>query len=693
MCGICGILYDSNRPVDPEVLLRMTRRLAPRGPDDEGTWRAPGIGLGHRRLAVIDPTAARQPMVARGERAVLVYNGEIYNFAELARELEQAGHRLVTRSDTEVLLCGYLEWGPRVVERCNGMFSFALWDPALRQLLLARDRLGQKPLYCARIRGGLLFASELKALVVHPEFESRLAPEALRRYLIHEYVPDPDCVLEGVYKLPPGHLARVSPGDREVRARAYWSLPLPAHRRSGGFGRGGFGSGGFGSGGFASLDEAAEELAGILGAAVARRMVSDVPLGVFLSGGIDSSSIVGLLSGSGHGSRGGGPLQTFCIGFNNPSFDESAHARRVARHFGTQHRVRMFDIHEMSDLLPTVADFLDEPFGDASILPTHLLARFTREHVTVALSGDGGDELFAGYPTFVAEPFGRPLSRHLGRGGRRLLQGLAGRLPVSRENISFDFRVKQFLRGVGFHGAARHQAWLGSFLPQEVLGLLTPELRELLGPVDPLDEVQRSVAQLGAAHPMDRLLAFYCRYYLAGDILVKADRASMAVGLEVRAPLLDPEVVAFACRIPPRYRMRGLMTKAVCRVMASRLLPPAIARRPKKGFGIPVAHWLRGPLRPLMEELLGPQRLRREGYFRVEPVRRLVEAHLAGRVDARKPLWTLMAFQLWRERHLPGGAVGGRSSVGAGPADSTGSPALSEPLEPHPGAGAGSRAP
>ncbi len=643
MCGICGILYgESIANVERYTLHRMTASLSHRGPDDDGLWIGKGVGLGHRRLAVIDPRTALQPMVHEATGTALTFNGEIYNFPELARDLEARGHRFRLRSDTEVLLHAFVQWGPAVVERLNGMFAFAVWDAPRRRLVLARDRLGQKPLYLARIRNRLLFASELKAIACHPDFESRLSPDSLRRYLVSEYVPDPHAILDGVTKLEPGHVAAVDQADLRVRARRYWDLPLPSRRDE--------------PGAPATLDEAAEELTATLRRAASRRLISDVPLGVFLSGGLDSGTLVALLQREG-AARGAAPLQTFCIGFDNPTFDESDWAARVATDYGTNHRVKKFTLSEMQALLPEVIGFLDEPFGDASILPTHLLSRFAREHVTVALSGDGGDELLAGYPTFQAEVLGGPLTRALWPGGLSLLRRAADRLPVSRDNISLDFRIKQFLRGVGYRDEGRHQIWLGSFSPTEARDLLTPDLRDALGPVDPLDEIARQVSQTPVSDPWDRLLVFYCRYYLAGDILVKTDRASMAVGLEVRAPFLDPEVVSLACRMSPRHRLRGVQTKAVLRRAAKRLLPRDLVARPKKGFGIPVAHWLRGPLRPLMERLLSPERLRAEGLFRPAPVRRLVDAHLAGALDARKPLWTLMAFQLWREQHLPGGAV------------------------------------
>jgi len=621
------------------VLDRMVQTLAPRGPDASGSWRAPGIGLGHRRLKVLDLEGAAQPMTAADADVCLVYNGEIYNYRELGAELQSLGHPLTLRSDTEVLLRGYLQWGSDVVQRCNGMFAFALWDGRDRTLLLARDRMGQKPLYLARTPRGLLFASELKAILTHPEFESQVDADSLRRYLVHEYIPDPHCILRDASKLPPAHLAVVRSADLEVHPRAYWDLSFPdprsRQRRQ------------------MRLDDATEELRFRLGRAARRRMMSDVPLGVFLSGGIDSSLLVALLSEAGAARD---PLESFAIGFGDPSFDESAHAARVARRFSTHHRARRFDLDELMSVLPRVTAQVDEPFGDASVLPTHLLSCFTREHVTVTLSGDGGDELFAGYPTFQAELVGAPLTRYLGAGWHDLFRRAAGLLPVSTDNISLDFKVKQFLRGVGLPAEARHQVWLGSFTPTEARALLHPDLVERLGPLDPLDEVTRLVDQTPTADPWDRLMVFYCRYYLAGDILVKVDRASMAVGLEARAPFLDPEVVDFACRLPPEHRIRGFETKAVCRRLARDLLPVSIARRPKKGFGIPMARWLKGPLLGLMSRLLDPERLRREGYFRAEVVQRLMSAHLAGRVDARKPLWTLMAFQLWLAEHGPGAA-------------------------------------
>jgi len=608
----------------------MALALAHRGPDGAGLFEAPGVCLGHRRLAVIDPEGGAQPMVAAGRQVAVACNAELYDFRELRQELEREGQRFSTRSDTEVLLRGYLAWGDDVLERLGGLFSLAVWDgrpPQGPRLLLARDRMGQKPLYWAPLAGGgLAFASELTALLEHPEVSPRIDPAALRRYLLHEYVPSPRSALASVHKLEPAFRLVWQP-DRPIDLREYWRYCCGA------------------TSGHEEGPARPAELRPRLRRAVERRLVSDVPLGVFLSGGLDSSAVLAEAVEL----RDAGGLETFSIGFDDASFDESRHARAVAEHLGTRHRERILRPGDVLDLLPEVAGLLDEPLADASIVPTHLLARFAREHVTVALGGDGGDELFAGYPTFLAER-AVPLWAALPGPVRGVLRAAAGRVPVSTANFSAGLLARSFVRGADLPGLRRHQVWLGSFDPPGLERLLVSGLR----PSDAGDDVMADLDAWQEAHPQHRregrLGAFYARFYLADDVLTKVDRATMAVALEARAPFLDHHLVSWAARLPWSDKLRGRTTKWALRRAYAGVLPDAILRRPKKGFGIPLAAWLDGPLRPLVERLLDPGRLRREGLFRAEEVRRLVGEHRARRHDHHKPLWTLLAWQLWRER-------------------------------------------
>ena len=624
MCGICGMVgYDL---VDRDALKRMTNVLRHRGPDDEGFFvgqseNGASVGLGFRRLSIIDLVTGNQPITNESGSVQLVFNGEIYNFRELRRELEGRGHRFSTDSDTEVIVHLYEDVGTACVTRLNGMFAFALWDGERRELILARDRFGKKPLYYAELERELLFGSELKALLQHPRCPRCLDHDSLSRYLALEYVPSPRSILEGVRKLPGGHLLRWRDGRTSIEA--YWDLRFEHPEPT------------------ASDDEYVEEFRVRFRDAVQRRLVSDVPLGAFLSGGIDSSSVVAMMCDS----LPAGAVKTFTIGFEEQSFDESHHARRVAAHFGTEHHEDVFTARVMLDLLPTVVDVLDEPFADASVLPTYLLSRFTREHVTVALGGDGSDELLAGYPTFSADRIARayrvPRALH-----SRVVVPLVDRLPVSTDNFSLDFKLKRFVRGAALAPEARHPIWLGSFSPSEQSSLLVRP------PADSLSDWRNAYAAAGTSARLEQLIYAYAKTYLQDDILVKVDRASMACSLEVRAPFLDVELVEFLGRVPSHLKLRRLDTKYLLKRAMAGVLPAGIATRPKKGFGIPIGRWFKQELRdPLHDELSEP-RLREQGIFVPSEVQHLLAEHMSGRRDHRKALWTLLMFQLWHRRWL-----------------------------------------
>jgi asparagine synthase (glutamine-hydrolysing) len=621
MCGIAGVVGPD--AVDRDALVRMTRVLRHRGPDDEGFFVSEygdgvGVGLGFRRLSIIDLETGNQPIANESGSLQLVFNGEIYNFGALRQQLEGAGHVFATMADTEVIVHLYEELGTRCFDRLNGMFALGLWDEGRRELVLARDRFGKKPLYYAHLGHTLLFGSELKALRQHSQCPGEIDAEALSHYLTLEYVPTPWSILSGVRKLPAGHLLRWREG--RVSVERWWDLSFgESHDRTD--------------------EEYIEEFRAQLRAAVRRRLVSDVPLGAFLSGGIDSSSVVAMMVEELPSSS----VKTFTIGFGEQSFDESEHARRVASYFGTDHHEDVFTPRMMLDLLPSVLEFLDEPFADASVLPTYLLSRFTRDSVTVALGGDGSDELLAGYPTFPAERAARlyrvPHVLH-----HRVVVPLADRVPVSTANFSFDFKLKRFLRGAGEPTNARHATWLGSFMPGDQQRLLNG---------DPADVFagQRAVME-GAptTNWVERLVYLYATTYLQDDILVKVDRASMACSLEVRAPFLDLELVEFLGRVPARLKLRRFDTKHLLkRAMADRL-PRGIAGRAKKGFGIPLAEWLKKDLRDQLRDELAPSRVEHQGIFNAREVQRLVSDHLDGRRDHRKQLWTLLMFQLWHRR-------------------------------------------
>jgi asparagine synthase (glutamine-hydrolysing) len=628
MCGIYGYLSLQQR-VRPELLRHMGETLKHRGPDDEGQWignsEKLSVGIGHQRLSIIDLSAAgRQPMGNEDRTVWITCNGEIYNFRELRSELQAKGHTFTSASDTEVIVHLYEEEGVDCLQRLKGMFAFALWDEGSRTLFLARDRVGKKPLHFALYNDGIAFASELKALLKHPEVARELDLRSLSKYLTLEYVPAPNTIFKSIKKLEPGHYLVYRNGHAEIRR--YWDIPLidfPVSSRT--------------------ACEYVEELRDILERAVRSRLVADVPVGVFLSGGIDSGLVAALAARADSG------IECFSIGFDEKSFDESAHANSIAKALNLNHRLKIFRTGEMLEYLDRLPDFMDEPLADASILPSYLLAKVAAEKLKVALSGDGGDELFAGYPTYQAH---RLVTYYdlLPEVCKSFVRSLAAWLPVSHDNVSADFKVKQFLRGAGVSSEIRFFIWMGSFTETEKRGLLTKDLRAALAPDNCYEEVFAHVRQSGLNKDLERILYLSMKLYLQDDILVKVDRASMANSLEVRCPLLDQDLVEFACRLPMQYKLHGLTTKYLLKKAAAGILPDAIIRRKKKGFGIPISKWLTNELKGYMLDYLGEERIKRQGYFNYPYVKALIDDHLRKRKDNRKLLWTLLIFQIWHDR-------------------------------------------
>ncbi len=599
-----------------------------RGPDDEGTVQLDGVTLGMRRLSIIDLEGGHQPIRNEDSSVWVVQNGEIYNHLELRALLLAAGHTFHTQSDTEVLVHGYEEWGEDLVGRLNGMFAFALVDRARGALFLARDRMGIKPLHYAIDGRRLVFASELKALLSDPSLRKGIDPVALDEYLAYEFVPSPRSIVLGVSKLQPGHALTWSIKGGSPRLRRYWAPELNVD----------------GGSRNRSLDQECDELRAVLRESVRKELISDVPLGVFLSGGIDSSAVTAMMTGL------GGSVKSFSVGFAERSFDEAPYAREVARHLGTEHHELTLEPDMLLGLIPRLPTLLDEPLGDASIIPTYLLSAFTRRHVKVALGGDGGDELFAGYPTLQAHR----LAGYYMRAPRLLREGLVEpvvrRLPVSRDNLSFDFRAKRFVGGARYPVAERHQRWMGSFGPEERAALLSGDVREQLS----RHAADSAVGEAPLLDPLNHVLMMDMRMYLENDILVKLDRSSMMASLEGRVPLLNNDLVAYATQLPLNMKLRGLRSKFLFKRALRGILPDRILDRPKKGFGIPVAHWFRGPLKEQMLSVLSPERIAREGFFDPAAVGRLIEEHLDGRRDNRKQLWTLFAFELWHDGYMSG---------------------------------------
>ncbi|HEY1267075.1 MAG TPA: asparagine synthase (glutamine-hydrolyzing) [Candidatus Binatia bacterium] len=632
MCGIYGYL-SRREPVDAGVLRRMGNTLAPRGPDDEGEHierqSAASIGLGHKRLSIFDlSAAARQPMSNEDGSVRITCNGEIYNFRELRSELSDKGHAFRSNSDTEVIVHLYEEMGVGCLDRLKGMFAFALWDQKKSALFLARDRMGKKPLHYASYEGGIAFASEIKALLQHPAVGRSLDLSSLNKYLALEYVPAPHSIYKSILKLEPGHYLWHENGASTVKK--YWDLPLMDYPI-----------------GYKTEEEYAEELRAILDRAVRARLAADVPVGVFLSGGIDSGLVAAFAA------RAQKRIECFSIGFEEKSFDESRHADSIAKALDLNLSQTVFTTQEMLAQLDRLPDFLDEPMADASILPSYMLAKTASQDVKVALSGDGGDELFAGYPTYQAH---RLITYYdlLPEIVKQMIRFAAAGLPVSHHDISPDFKIKQFLRGAGVSSEIRFFIWMGSFTEAERKALLTDDFKAALARDNTYEDIFAYVRESGLNKDLERILYLSTKLYLQDDILVKVDRASMANGLEVRCPLLDQELVEFACRLPLHYKLRGLTTKYLLKKAAAGILPDGIITRKKKGFGIPISQWLGGELKNFMLDHLSERRIKQQGYFNYACIRGLIDDHLKKKKDNRKLLWTLLIFQVWHEKYIDG---------------------------------------
>lgn len=599
----------------------MIARIAYRGPDAQGVVMNRSTALANARLSVIDPGhRSDQPMSDGPGDLHIVFNGEIYNHNELREELHGKGHTFVTASDTEVLLHLYREYGAAMLPKLNGMFAIAIHDTRTDELFLARDRMGKKPLHYSEVTGAFVFGSELKAVLAHPAIEERIDPLALNSYLTFEYVPTPRSIIHGVRKLEPGHFLLVR-DNRIIRDTAWWNIDLTEQR--------------------IAENDALAQLDDALTKATERRLIADVPIGVFLSGGIDSSAVAWYAQRA-SATR----IRTFSIGFAERSYDESAQARLAAAHIGTEHHERIVTQKDCLDIIPELYARLDEPFSDASLIPTHLLSRFAREQVTVALGGDGSDELLAGYPTFLADRW-RSFFQAMPRPILHALRSAIFLLPASDKDIALDFKLKQFLRGFGTGAGHTHTRWLGSFTPEEKRSLLTPEFSRTLDGAHGLEPIDDLLRASGTDDKLNGIIRVYLRTYLLDDILFKVDRASMYGSLEVRAPFLDPDVVALINRLPSELKRRGTTGKYLLKRVLRGKLPDVIIDRPKKGFGLPLSAWLRGALRPMCEELLDPSRVRQEGFFDPAYVSRLVREHMTGRANHRKLLWTLIVFQLW----------------------------------------------
>ncbi len=633
MCGIAGFidLWDTSSARDQDeraqILDRMCRIITHRGPDDQGVMVKDGVALGMRRLSIIDLAGGHQPMSGEDGSITLVFNGEIYNFRELQPKLEARGHRFETHSDTEAIVHAYEEFGPASLAELRGMFAFAIWDDRKRSLFLARDRAGKKPLYYTVTSGGtLVFGSELKVLLEHPDVHRKVDLEAVDAYFTLGYVPDPLCIFQNVYKLPPGSYLTFSNGKLSVHQ--YWDFNLltttPAR----------------------SAEEYLEELRELLDESVRLRLISDVPLGAFLSGGIDSSTVVGLMARNMDQ-----PVKTFSIGFHEDSYNELKYARMTAEKFGTDHH-EFVVTPDICTVVDELAWHFDEPFADSSAIPTYMVSKLAREHVTVVLTGDGGDELFAGYSRYLVE---------------RKREGFAQLPRVLRESVMRPVSQRlphgawgrNYLHNVSLDPVSRYLDSVSVFTSLNRKSLYTAELQRELGSQSYTDQLFSHLSlQVKSRDSLDQLLYLDSKTYLPGDILTKVDRMSMAVSLEARAPLLDHKLIDFVSGIPSSLKLSGLETKHLLKRAVKDLVPGEILNRPKQGFGVPIQQWINQQLRERIHDTLSDARTRQRGFINPAYLDVLLTEHKRGRRDHSMGLWALLMFELWHRQFVDGPAAG-----------------------------------
>lgn len=631
MCGIAGIFtQDSQRPIDRDLLTRMNNIQSHRGPDEQGLHIAPGVGLAHRRLSIIDLSTGQQPLYNEDRAVVIVFNGEIFNFQALSEELKHCGHQFRTHSDTEVIVHAWEEWGAACVKRFRGMFAFAIWDEHRQQLFLARDRLGIKPLYYALLSDGqFIFGSELKVLLTHPGIIKNIDPLAVEDYFAYGYIPEPKTILQNVYKLSPGHSMIITRERFECQPSAYWDIPFQPVAVT-------------------NEQDAAVELIERLKEAVKIRLIAEVPLGAFLSGGVDSSAIVALMAQSS-----AEPINTCSISFGDPKFNESQYAAQVATQFKTHHTVEQVDPEDFS-LIDQLAFIYDEPFADSSAIPTYRVCQLARKKVTVALSGDGGDENFAGYRRYRWHMYEEKVRSRLPLSLRRPLFGMLGRLypkldwapRVLRAKSTFEALARDSV-GAYFHTVSvMPDAWRAQ--------LFSSNFKRQLQGYQAVEVLRRHARQAPSNHPLSLVQYLDMKTYLPGDILTKVDRASMIHGLEVRVPLLDHLFIEWVSGLPPEWKLRGQEGKSIFKKSLEPYLPANILYRDKMGFSVPLANWFRGPLKQRVRDaILGP-RLLGTGMFNDVFLRHIVTTHQAGIRDYSAAIWALLMFEAFIKNTLQG---------------------------------------
>jgi asparagine synthase (glutamine-hydrolysing) len=626
MCGITGIVRSDGAPVDRELLERMNQAIRHRGPDEDGFYLSDGVGLAMRRLAIIDLKSGQQPIHNADQTAWIVYNGEIYNYRELRKDLESRGHRFYTDSDTEAIVHAYDEWGTDCPKYLRGMFALAIWDERKKSLFLARDRVGKKPLLYAQVNGQLVFGSEFMALLQHPDVSRDVNYEAIHHYLSFICVPAPLTAFQSISKLPPGHTLLWQNG--QIKLERYWQLDFSNK---------------------ISIDEeeAGERVVELLRDAVRVRLMSEVPLGAFLSGGIDSSAVVALMA-----QESSEQVKTFSIGFEEQDFSELHHARRVAEHVGTDHHEFVVKPDAM-EILPTLVEHYGEPFADSSAIPSYYVSRETRKHVTVALNGDGGDECFAGYERYaamnVAQRYVKLLPAAIRNG---VIRNLANALPQAQSRKNPLRKAQRFLDAASLGPVQRYLRWVSAFDEPAKLNIYSDNFRQETARFSTISFLEPWFAKANGAGIVDASLLTDTMTYLPNDLLVKMDIASMTVSLEARSPFLDHHLMEFAASLPEHLKLRGMTTKYLLKKVLKKFVPEENLTRPKMGFGIPIGQWFRGSMQTFLRETLLSQKALSRGLFDPDKVRQMVDQHVERKVDHDQRLWSLLMLELWFERFI-----------------------------------------
>ncbi|HEX3083572.1 MAG TPA: asparagine synthase (glutamine-hydrolyzing) [Pyrinomonadaceae bacterium] len=626
MCGITGIVRSDGAPVDRDLLARMNLAIEHRGPDEDGFYLSDGVGLAMRRLAIIDLKSGQQPIHNADSTAWIVYNGEIYNYRELRKDLESRGHRFYTDSDTEAIVHAYDEYGTDCPKYLRGMFALAIWDTRTKSLFLARDRVGKKPLLYAQVNGQLVFGSEFMALLQHPDVSRDVNYEAIHHYLSFICVPSPLTAFQSISKLPPGHSLLWKQG--EIKLERYWEIDF-AHKIS------------------IDEEEAGERVVDLLRDAVRVRLMSEVPLGAFLSGGIDSSAVVALMA-----QESSDKVKTFSIGFEEQDFSELHHARRVAEHVGTDHHEFIVKPDAM-EILPTLVEHYGEPFADSSAIPSYYVSRETRKHVTVALNGDGGDECFAGYERYAAMSVAQRYVKLLPAAIRNgVIRNLANALPQAQSRKNPLRKAQRFLDAASLSPVQRYLRWVSAFDDQAKRNIYSDEFRSETAEFSTVSFLEPWFARANGAGIVDASLLTDTMTYLPNDLLVKMDIASMTVSLEARSPFLDHHLMEFAASLPERLKLRGMTTKYLLKQVLKKFVPEENLTRAKMGFGIPIGHWFRGSMQSFLRETLLSEKALSRGLFNPDKVRQMIDHHVDRKVDHDQRLWSLLMLELWFERFI-----------------------------------------